>query len=374
MELNLLNPAFSIVVFQLLFVAIFLFSSKKGKRISNVLLGIFFLLLAVNLLELLLKANGIFLEKYKIVLVDDALLLTLGPLVYLYTLSVIFKDFSVKFKYVLHFVPAIMLAFFLFIVSYHSPPDEYTSMVNRINNFSLPAPIKIMVLLLNLHMLAYLFYSYKKVKKFKEVVMDKYSAPYVVNYRWLGFTIKSIAVFMLVALLHTLVPYTFSPDYLIVTLFLLIVLISYFINVAIFKALNGADMFTGIVSKPEAKYSSSSLTAEETELIREKLITIMQDQKPHLDPNLSIDQLAEMVNIHAKKLSQVINQSFNKTFFDFINWYRIEEAKTLILTSTDHKKTILEILYQSGINSKSSFNTLFKKNTGLTPTAFKKNH
>ena len=80
------------------------------------------------------------------------------------------------------------------------------------------------------------------------------------------------------------------------------------------------------------------------------------------------------MEVRPKVLSQVINESLHQSFFDFVNRYRIEEAKQQLTHPEDEAITILEILYNSGFNSKSSFNTLFKKYTGLTPTEFRKNH
>ena len=71
-------------------------------------------------------------------------------------------------------------------------------------------------------------------------------------------------------------------------------------------------------------------------------------------------------------ISQVFNDCFNKNFYDFINLYRIEESKKLLRNPKNNEKTILEILYEAGFNSKSTFNALFKKHTGVTPTEYRK--
>jgi AraC-like DNA-binding protein len=97
----------------------------------------------------------------------------------------------------------------------------------------------------------------------------------------------------------------------------------------------------------------------------------MQDEKPFLEPELTLQQLAARLSLKPKMLSLVINEKLGRNFFDFINHYRIEEAKRMLTNPEDKKITILEVLYEVGFNSKSSFNTLFKKYTGLTPSAFK---
>jgi AraC-like DNA-binding protein len=98
----------------------------------------------------------------------------------------------------------------------------------------------------------------------------------------------------------------------------------------------------------------------------------MQNDKPYLEPELTLEQLASKLSLKPRVLSQAINEILGQNFYDFINRYRIEEASRLLTNPSDEKITILEVLYEVGFNSKSSFNTLFKKYTGLTPTEFRK--
>ena len=95
-------------------------------------------------------------------------------------------------------------------------------------------------------------------------------------------------------------------------------------------------------------------------------------EKPYLNAQVNIADLSENLSLSTKHLSQVINQSFDKSFFDFINSYRIQEAQQILKESSDDKLTVLEVMYDVGFNSKSSFNTAFKKETGQTPTEFRK--
>lgn len=96
----------------------------------------------------------------------------------------------------------------------------------------------------------------------------------------------------------------------------------------------------------------------------------MESEQLYLDPDLSIDDIAELMHISSKELSQTINQSFGRHFFDFVNSYRIEEAKRMLLDSRN-SMTIQEIMYAAGFSSKSSFNTIFKKKTNKTPSQFR---
>ncbi|MFC0181885.1 helix-turn-helix domain-containing protein [Pseudarcicella hirudinis] len=99
----------------------------------------------------------------------------------------------------------------------------------------------------------------------------------------------------------------------------------------------------------------------------------MIDEKPFLNPSLTIQDVSDGIGIPVRDLSVLINHKLEQHFYDFVNTYRIEKAMDLLKDVTKNKLTILEILYDVGFNSKSSFNTAFKKHTGNTPTAYRKN-
>jgi AraC-like DNA-binding protein len=130
------------------------------------------------------------------------------------------------------------------------------------------------------------------------------------------------------------------------------------------------EIFSRIEEKP--KYNSSKLTSADAEMHLTKLKSFMEQEKPYLNPALTLKELSSELSIPARHLSQIINESMQSNFYDYISKYRIEEAKS-ILSDQSSNKTVLEILYEVGFNSKSSFNTAFKKYTGVTPSKFKRN-
>jgi AraC-like DNA-binding protein len=103
-----------------------------------------------------------------------------------------------------------------------------------------------------------------------------------------------------------------------------------------------------------------------------KVLDYMQSNKPYLAPELTLEELATQLSLKHRILSQTINESPGHNFYEFINRYRIKEASRLLTNPKDEKIAVLEVLYEVGLNSKSSFNTLFKKYTGLTPGDFRK--
>jgi len=153
----------------------------------------------------------------------------------------------------------------------------------------------------------------------------------------------------------------------------------------VFKALKSPELFSGVdsVRKPvrvlikegnKINSSPEKYDGRKSNEAIQKLKGYMKETSPYLDPSLSIDSLANQLNIATKELSVLINHTMGLHFFDFVNEYRINYAKNILTDKSQQDLTILEILYDSGFNSKSSFNTEFKKRTGETPTQYRIKH
>jgi len=138
-----------------------------------------------------------------------------------------------------------------------------------------------------------------------------------------------------------------------------------------FFSFSGEEDGIGRIQTPTQTLLNPSEKEEKEKIVR-TIQHYMQNGKPWLEPELTVYQLASRLSLKPRLLSQAINEILGQNFYDFINRYRIEEASRLLTHPKDDKITILEVLYEVGFNSKSSFNTLFKKYTGLTPTAFRK--
>ena len=121
----------------------------------------------------------------------------------------------------------------------------------------------------------------------------------------------------------------------------------------------------------KTKYAASILTEHNSKLILQNLLRFMKEKKPYLKSGITIKEVADALDVHPKNLSQVINEQLNHNFFNFINSYRVEEVKTKLQDEKYAHYSILGIALDSGFSSKSSFNSIFKKFTGSTPTSYK---
>jgi AraC-like DNA-binding protein len=120
------------------------------------------------------------------------------------------------------------------------------------------------------------------------------------------------------------------------------------------------------------KYQKSALTEAQSETILHALQKVMVQQKPYLDDDLNLPKLAEILKISPHHLSQVINERLEVNFFDFVNRYRVEEAKRQLAKVQRRRPNILTIALDAGFNSKSAFYTAFKRHTEMTPSQFRK--
>lgn len=119
--------------------------------------------------------------------------------------------------------------------------------------------------------------------------------------------------------------------------------------------------------------SQSALHTDDLKRYQLKIEKFMDEHKPYLDPELNIEKLGELIRIKKLLLSQTLNKAFNKNFFTFIKEYRIRHVEAELKNKSNEERTIMDIAYMSGFNSKTGFNRAFKEVTGKTPTEYLEN-
>lgn len=162
--------------------------------------------------------------------------------------------------------------------------------------------------------------------------------------------------------------------------FFVIIGVLLFVNLIIFQGLKNPKFFQQISSEdidiaksaiPLNIAKSNFSNIEQLEALSNKLEDHMNTNRVFMDAELNLSSLAEILNVHPKTLSQSINNIFESNFSDYINSYRIDASKKLLIESDT---SIKEIMFEVGFNSRSVFNTLFKKRTGLTPSQYRDKH
>lgn len=121
----------------------------------------------------------------------------------------------------------------------------------------------------------------------------------------------------------------------------------------------------------QQKYAKSGLSSEQLELYKSQLTALMQTKQVYLNAELTLPRLAVLVECPVNHLSQVINSGFGMSFFDYLNQYRIEEAKKLLRMEEGQLQAILSVAFEVGFNSNSAFYAAFKKSSGQTPAQYR---
>jgi AraC-like DNA-binding protein len=305
--------------------------------------------------------------------------LLFGPLIYFYTQSVLYKDFLFTVKSWSHFVPFIIcfcITEFYFLFQSRSAAEKLLS--NTLQHH-LPKSVSVVSTFIFIQFLLYIIISLKKISLYKKASGQYFSNDQQRDVSILYSTILFFLLIVIITILNGLLSQTSLANYFLVGFNIVVFALLVYVMTVLLKALNKPTVFIIsekdlLANQPAAFFKPALSDAEkkEKEELAQTVLTYMQKNKPWLEPELTLEQLASQLSLKPRLLSQVINEVLQKNFYDFINHYRIEEAERLLTNPKDKKITILEVLYKVGFNSKSSFNSLFKKYTGLTPSEFRK--
>ncbi len=373
MLLNAPDILLLLLIFQLLFAGIYLYTKKNGKAVSNRLLGCFFIAIGISMADNLLLHIGVWYNYPNWATLSSAFPLLYGPLLLLYTQSLIYRSFTLSNKKLLHFLP-FLLFFTLSLIQYQVQPVALKiTILHAISAHHIPRYFYLGALTMIVHFCVYATVSLAAINKYKAVALNKFSSVQKINLNWLVSSIIFFVVLFVLSLLNNVFEIASQPKFNAVILLVIILLLFYFINRVIVKALQNPEYFSWMDEDeiPVKLRTDTAIDLPDKSAELNTLIVHMSENKPYLNPDLTVESLAKSLRMHPKEVSRLINDHLQQNFFDFVNRYRIREAQSLLTNNPDKKITVLEILYKSGFNSKSSFNTLFKKYTGTTPTEFK---
>jgi AraC-like DNA-binding protein len=122
------------------------------------------------------------------------------------------------------------------------------------------------------------------------------------------------------------------------------------------------------------KYKTSTLTESEQQVIFDKIVQLFEEKKLYQEPKLQLSDVADALNVSTHNLSQTINATTGKPFYDFVNCYRVRHLQKLLEDPSQQEFTILSMGFESGFNSKASLNRVFRHDTGLSPSEYLERH
>ncbi len=371
---NFLHLVSSIGIFMVFLLALFLVTVKTKHKLSNCLLAFFLFTNALDAIKFL--QNGFPVNYINLEALRWSSNYVVSATFYLYVLSVCYTNFRLKPKHLIHLFPFFAFNAFMMWGIYLNDRTAKILFINSMNEMPL---MQFFLYLFELLFQVYFIASFLAIRKAKKVYLENYTNTNISVLNALNKITILYYVLHFIVLIRWLITYIFGVGEIrawIVTIdgFAFLFCTCWYL----FVALNNPEFFRGVNSELKpikevvSEEKSTPKFSEEKNKEIEALKDFMVKNEPYLDSSLTIQNLAEQVNMPVKDLSTLINLYMDKHFFDFVNEYRIEKAIQILKDPSQKQLTVLEILYQVGFNSKSSFNTSFKKYTGKTPTDFRK--
>ena len=371
-----MNPSFNLYsvlmiigLVQGLFLGTILLLQKRKNKTPNVILAFLTYSIAFSCLGVTFLVTNYFEPGYYLYPFFAVTPATVGTLLYLYVKSLIIPNYGIKKLEWFHLLGIAVNLLILFTFYSYSVEEKHDLILSILLGKPLTLErvsvafrlsIRITYTLLAIRLL-YLhrqkikhFYSNLKLKNLKWLnnllIMCFVIIPVLVLLRILGYNLE-VVVFGAI--------YMGSVNYAIGYFFLK--------QPEIYSDLDEKDIVSG-------QYEKSALKEEQVPALKTDTIRLMENQKLYLDPGLSIKSVATKLKVSTHVLSELLNKYFNQNFHDFVNEYRIEEAKTRLKDYKYQNYTVLAIGLDVGFNSKSTFNSVFKKHTGITPSEYRSVH
>ncbi len=370
MKIEFLDIILLILFSQLIALTPFLFFSKGSKQTSKKILGLLLFSKAMCITNFIcLRLGNFSIENLPhLFFIGSSFTLLWGPTIYLYVVSITKNNFRFSLHDYLHFLPAFFHFIYVgFIFHFNSTAAKQQLLLSK-NIFSKDA-ILIYNIFLYSSIFIYLIYSFKNVFSYRQEIKKNHSSVEKIKLSWLNFILIGFSIKLMadVWYVFSISDSFMSPDF---PLYLSRIVLFIFTNYLIYKGFQQQNIFAGFDElKSDKKLSLSKAVMGQ---YKEKLLLYINEYKPYLNPDLTLQDLSKNVGLPVRSLSEVINVGLGKNFYDFINEFRVKESEKLLAEQRSDFKTILEVIFESGFNSKSSFHKAFKKHNGITPTEFKR--
>jgi AraC-like DNA-binding protein len=366
---------------QAFFLAILAFF-KRNKSTGDYILASWLVFMGLHLLYYYLRTTGIIFQYPHLLGIGFCFPMLQGPFMFVYVLVMINKSGRFKPEYWLHGIPFIIFSLYFISDFYFLSADEKIAYYEM--QSSNPTTVAKLTELLNVFLgPAYVIWSLFKLRKHKKNIEDNFSYTEQLNLNWLKYVLGGLGlVWLKVVFVSVLGGFpVFSEGLGGHIIYISVTIAVFFLGFfgirqqAIYRHVQGIKEKKKVKKtrnpiNNDAIYKHSGLKKADSELYLKELLNYMENEKPYLNNRLGLKDVAEYLNISVHHLSQVINEQLGKNFFDFVNDYRVKEVKSLLRNPKYKQFTLLAIAYDSGFNSKSSFNSVFKKITGLTPSNY----
>lgn len=348
----------------LLFFAIVLHYNKKYKQIANKILSIMFILMGISGFLMALGQLKLITHLF---FLDSLLAFAVSPFFFFYFRTFLRNRYSFNKIHLLHLIPfVIQLILWLLIILPLTEEEKNSFLSTSLHNLSFYIIQRDVLMLIIV--IIYTFYIVKDIKGYNTRVREEYS---YVPHNILNWFYAFVSIFVLCGLLISVTTFIANGIYSNAFVILINILFSSLIFIVILRP----EIYMGIGVLAPIKLSrryTNVISMEQKRILHKKLKHEMEMKQYYLNPKLNLNSLSKKLKSNSSYVSQTINTIEQKSFLDFINFYRVEHAQKLLLTPEYDKYTVEFIAKESGFKSLSAFYNAFKKFAGVTPKEFLK--
>ena len=373
-EFNLLNIVLLVCIVQGIIMGIRIFFKKDGNTVANRFLGLFVACISLELTHLFFSLANIFGQNPDLYMMPIYSSFAFGPLLYWYVHTLTKPNISFNWrKHGWHFIPVLIQFIFYCILGASSYETKNWFWGEYHQNYTYPFENYFKVF----SFFAYLIAALWLVRQYQKQIKETYASLNKVTLQWLYQLLIVLFVVYFIEFTESRVHEFFDYHPFHVANWLPAVTVYWLAwTVLMRKPLEKAELLS---AKDETSLQKSANT-ESTQLLdkttllssAQELTQKMEVEKWYLNPTLKLSDLSKEMNLPVKTLSYVINTGIGKSFYDFVNAYRVEEFQKRI-TQDDHAHlSLLGIAYDCGFNSKATFNRIFKKFTGVSPSVYQR--
>jgi AraC-like DNA-binding protein len=350
--------------------AMVLFFTRRGDRRANKFMAFFLLALAIGMVHGIISQLGLYDIWPALSILMGAVLLTYGPLFYFYIRAMTVKDRRWTPIDVLHGIPFLMglLVYGAYLRWATGGPASMGVIGTAVRS-----PWLVVLILSILQTIAYVVSIIRLLREHSERIKEAYSTIDRINLGWLRQRLAVYAAIWVIGLAMVAAVRLESRAIGLVgqITFFLIALNTF---VTGYRAMLQPQIFFGpFETKPVRRYERSSLKPENAALYKARLIELMEREKFFLDPEITLPKLAQALEIPTAHLSRVINDLLGRNFYEFVNRYRVEEAKRRLAGPDASRDKLITVALDCGFNSLATFNRVFKELAGRTPSDYRKN-
>ena len=370
MHVTLIDIVLFILFFQLLTLVPYLLFQSGSKSLSNKLLAAFLMAKALCISAFLaFRLYDVTLQFFPHAFYfGSSFTIAWGPLLFLYIKSITISGNKLTAIDYLHFTPFLVHLLYLSITFHIHSVETKREIIESGNLFSAEMQDTV-TLFTQVSILIYTVAAFILVQKYHKAVKQNCSNTENLKLNWVYLVLLGFGFKWLFDISYITTTSIFEVEGTVV-LALSRLALFIFINILFFKSLK--HPFLTQDNQLPVLSGKKTLSTSRKQRYKEMLLSYMEQHKPYMDPDLTLNDLANSISIPTRSLSEVINDELGQNFYDFINGYRIKASQVLLTEERNAKKTVLEVLYEVGFNSKSAFNNAFKKKTGMTPSQYRR--